>query len=107
MKSVFIRMIAITGLTCASMVFAAEDVQILLKNNNCLFCHQLEGKKAGPGFVDIAKKYKNDAAASAKLEAKILNGSVGTWGTMPMPAMNKIKPADIKLMATYILSTTK
>jgi cytochrome c len=107
MKLFFVRMIAITGLTCASIAFAADDAQTLMKNNNCLFCHQLEGKKAGPGFVDIARKYKNVADAASKLEAKILNGSVGTWGTMPMPAMSKLKPAEIKVLVTYILSTAK
>jgi len=107
MKSVIVCMLAITGLTCANNVIAADDVQILLKNNNCLFCHQLEGKKAGPSFVDIAKKYKGDAGAAAKLEAKVLNGSMGTWGTMPMPAMGKIKTVDVKIMVTYILSTAK
>jgi len=107
MNTFIIRMITVIGLTCASTAFAAEDAQTLLTKNNCLFCHQLEGRKPGPGFVDIAKKYKNDTGAAAKLEEKILKGSVGAWGTMPMPAMNKLKPAEVKTLVTYILSTVK
>ena len=107
MKSVIVLLIAMTGLTCASVAFATADVQALLTKSNCLFCHQLEGKKSGPAFVDIAKKNKKVAGAAAKLEEKILKGSVGTWGTMPMPAMSNLKPAEVKIMVAYILSTAK
>lgn len=107
MKSFIILLIAVTALTCTNATFAAEDVQTLLTKNNCMFCHQLEGKKAGPSFVDIAKKYKSDTAAAAKLEEKILKGSAGTWGTMPMPAMSNIKPVVVKAMVAYILSTAR
>lgn len=107
MKSALVHTIAITGLSCTSLAFAADDAQTLVKKHNCLFCHQMEGKKAGPGFVDIAKRYKNDANAASKLEVKILKGSYGTWGTMPMPAMSNIKPVEAKILVTYILSTVK
>jgi len=107
MKSVILSMIAIAGLTGAGAALAAEDVATLLKSNNCMLCHQMEGRKAGPGFMDIAKRYKGEAGVAAKLEAKVAKGSSGVWSTMPMPAMSTVKAEDIKAMVNYILSQTK
>lgn len=85
----------------------AEDGAAMLKKGNCMGCHKMEGKLVGPGFLDVAKKYKGDATAQAKLETKVAKGGAGVWGTMPMPAMNNVKPEDIKGMVTYILSQAK
>ena len=43
----------------------------------------------------------------AKLETKVAKGGAGVWGTMPMPAMNNVKPEDIKTMVTHILAMAK
>ena len=85
----------------------ANDGAALLKKSNCMGCHKMEGKLVGPGFADVAKKYKGDAGAAAKLETKVSKGGAGVWGTMPMPAMNNVKAEDVKTMVAYILSTAK
>ncbi len=104
MKSVIVSMIAAAGLLVAGSAFA--DVA-LLKKGNCMGCHKMEGKQVGPGFVEVANKYKGDAGAAAKLETKIAKGGAGAWGTMPMPAMANVAPADIKAMVTFILAQAK
>ncbi len=104
MKSVIVSMIAAAGLLVAGSAFA--DVA-LLKKGNCMGCHKMEGKLVGPGFVEVANKYKGDAGAAAKLEAKVAKGGAGVWGTMPMPAMANVKPEDIKTMVTFILAQAK
>jgi cytochrome c len=106
MKSVIVSMIAAAGLMVAGSVMA-DDGAALLKKGNCMGCHKMEGKLVGPGFADVAKKYKGDAGAAAKLEAKVAKGGAGVWGTMPMPAMNNVKPEDIKTMVAYVLSQAK
>lgn len=106
MKSIIVSMLAAAGLMVAGSTFAA-DAAALLKSSNCMGCHKMEGKLVGPGFADVAKKYKGDAGAEAKLETKVAKGGAGVWGTMPMPAMNNVKPADIKVMVSYILSQAK
>jgi len=106
MKSVIVSIIAAAGLMVAGSVMA-EDGAAMLKKGNCMGCHKMEGKLVGPGFLDVAKKYKGDATAQAKLETKVAKGGAGVWGTMPMPAMNNVKPEDIKGMVTYILSQAK
>ena len=106
MKSVIVSMIAAAGLMVAGSALA-DDGATLLKKNNCMGCHKMEGKLVGPGFADVAKKYKGDAGAEAKLEAKVASGGAGVWGTMPMPAMKNVKAEDIKTMVSFILAQAK
>jgi len=106
MKSIIVSMIAAAGLMVAGSVFA-EDGAALLKKSNCMGCHKMEGKLVGPGFKDVAMKYKGDAGAEAKLEAKVAKGGAGVWGTMPMPAMANVKAEDIKTMVSFILAQAK
>ncbi len=106
MKSVIVSMIAAAGLMVAGSTFAADGAA-LLKSSNCMGCHKMEGKLVGPGLVEVAKKYKGDAGAAAKLETKIAKGGAGVWGTMPMPAMGNVKPEDVKTMVAHILSLAK
>ena len=104
MKSVIVSMIAAAGLLVAGSAFADAA---LLKKGNCMGCHKMEGKLVGPGFAEIASKYKGDAGAAAKLETKVAKGGAGVWGTMPMPAMGNVKPEDIKAMVAFILAQAK
>jgi cytochrome c len=106
MKSIIVSMIAAAGLMVAGSALA-DDGAALLKKGNCMGCHKMEGKLVGPGFAEVAKKYKGDAGAQAKLETKVAKGGAGVWGTMPMPAMGNVKPEDIKGMVTYILGLAK
>jgi len=106
MKSVIVSMIAAAGLMVAGSALA-DDGAALLKKGNCMGCHKMEGKLVGPGFADVAKKYKGDAGAAAKLETKVAKGGAGVWGTMPMPAMGNVKAEDVKTMVAYILAQAK
>lgn len=85
----------------------ASSGSALLRANNCMACHKMEGKLVGPGFNEITRKYAGDATAEAKLEAKIASGGSGVWGTMPMPPMADVKAEDIKTMVAYILAQAK
>jgi S-disulfanyl-L-cysteine oxidoreductase SoxD len=86
---------------------AQADPAALAKQNACLACHGLTNKIVGPGFNEIAAKYKNDADAASRLFGKVKNGSSGTWGAVPMPAQAHVKDDDIKAMVKWILSGAK
>lgn len=104
MKSLIVSMIAVAGILLAGSAMADEA---LLKKGNCMGCHKMQGKMMGPGFSEIATKYKGDAGAAAKLEEKIIKGGSGVWGSMAMPPMAKVTPADSKAMVAYILSLAR
>lgn len=104
MKSVIVGMFVAAGLLVAGSSFADEA---LLKKSNCMGCHKIDGKSMGPGFKQVAEKYKGDAAAQATLEAKVASGGKGVWGSMAMPPMKAVKAEDIKTNVAYILSLAK
>lgn len=107
MKSIVISMIAAAGLMVAGSAMAA-DMPDLAKKHGCIACHQIEGKKIGPAWTDIAKKYKGDAGAEAKLEGKVAKGGAGVWGTMPMPPnAPKVPATDIKTLVQFIMGLAK
>jgi len=104
MKSIVISMIAAAGLLVAGSAMAAE-MPPLAKKHGCIACHTIEKKLVGPSYADVAKKYKGDKGAAAKLEAKVAKGGSGVWGTMPMPPnAPKVPAGDIKELVKWVLS---
>lgn len=79
------------------------NVQALLASNACLSCHGLTQKIVGPGYHEVAEKYKADPQAQSKLEASIRGGSVGKWGSVPMPPFAALKPEEVKALAAFVL----
>ena len=67
-------------------------------------CHGLVHKQVGPGFAQIADRYRNDPEAAPRLAEKIRNGSVGTWGRIIMPQQSLVSEADSQLLARWVLS---
>ena len=102
MKKVLFALLALAGVA-ASVPAQAQDPQQLLQKYNCLACHSVDKKLVGPAYKEVAKKYKGDAGAAAKLDAKVKAGGGGVWGSIPMPP-NNVPDADIKVMVKYILS---
>jgi cytochrome c len=104
MKSIAVSMIAAAGLLVAGSAMAAE-MPALAKKHNCTSCHTIEKKLVGPSYNDVAKKYKGQADAEAKLVAKVAKGGSGVWGAMPMPPNSpKVPEADIKELVKFVLS---
>ncbi len=82
----------------------ADDAgEKLVKEKGCTACHSNDKKIVGPAYKDVAKKYKGDAGAAAKLADKVVKGGSGVWGPVPMPP-NKVTDDEAKKMVAYILS---
>ena len=77
----------------------------LAKANGCYSCHAAAEKVVGPAFSAIAEKYKDDKDAVASLVQSIQYGSKGKWGRIPMPAHASLAPADLKVLAVWVLAT--
>lgn len=80
----------------------ALDVQVLLTNNGCTGCHDINKKIVGPAFKSIAKKYKAETDAIKKLVVSIQSGGSGKWGNMTMPPMN-VNDKQAEALAAFIL----
>jgi len=86
---------------------AMADLE-LAKKSGCLACHSVEKKIVGPGWKDVADKYKDDAAARANLIAKVKSGGKGTWGAAPMPPYSpRVSDANIEKLVDFVLSLSK
>ncbi len=99
------------GAIAAGLMFAgsamAAGMPDIAKKNECNACHAIDKKVVGPAWTDIARRYKGDATAKARLTAKIMNGGGGVWGAMPMPGNPKLSEADAGMLAGFILGLAK
>lgn len=92
----------ITGLMLSAQpILASED---LAQNSGCLSCHGISNKILGPGYTDIAAKYKGNADAAAELADKIKNGTSGDWGPIPMPPNAHVSDENINKLVAWILA---
>jgi cytochrome c len=105
MKSIVISMIAASLMVGGSAM--AADMPDIAKKNSCNACHAIDKKVVGPAWMDVAKKYKGDATAKAKLTTKIMKGGGGVWGAMPMPGNPKLSEADAGMLANFVLGLAK
>lgn len=70
----------------------------------CVLCHDVNAKKIGPPFKDIALKYRADADALKKVADQVHNGGSGKWGPVVMPPFPMVTEAETKAVAEWILS---
>jgi cytochrome c len=106
MKNSIITVVAAAALGLAAQANAAVDAakaQELAKSKNCMACHMVDKKLVGPGFKEIAKKYKGDGAAVGALSKKVIDGGGGVWGAIPMPP-NPVNGDEAKMLVEWILS---
>jgi cytochrome c len=93
MKLIAMAAVASIALAAAGVASAQEA---LAKSSGCLNCHSVDAKKIGPGFKEVAAKYKGKADAEATLTAKISAGK-------EHPAV-KATGDDVKSLVKWVLS---
>jgi cytochrome c len=82
----------------------SADPRAKLAQYGCIACHAIDKKVVGPALRDVAAKYHGQADAAESLEAKVKNGGVGVWGTIPMPP-NSVPDADNHDIVNWILTS--
>ncbi|RZI41627.1 c-type cytochrome [Herbaspirillum sp. HC18] len=92
---------AAVGALVSNVAFANAD---LAKAKNCMACHSVDAKVVGPAYKDVAKKYAGQKDAENMLVQKVLKGSTGTWGSIPMPANAQVTEAEAHTLVKWILS---
>jgi len=88
--------IAAAGAMAAGVGFAQSGPEVL-KAKGCLNCHEMDKKKVGPAYKDVAAKYKDDKKAEAMLVDKIKEGK----GHPKIAASD----AELKAAVQTVLST--
>jgi len=91
------------AMALSAPALADEAGEKLAKDKGCTACHAIDKKLVGPAYKEVAKKYKGDAGAPAKLAEKVMKGGSGVWGPVPMPP-NKVTDDEAKKLVAYVLS---
>lgn len=99
MKRVLLAISAAAALAAPAMADEA-----LAKAKNCMTCHAVDKKVVGPAYKDVAAKYKGNKDAPAALATKVIKGSTGVWGPVPMPANAQVSEAEAKKLVAWVLA---
>ena len=75
----------------------------LATKNNCMGCHDIDKKRVGPSYKEIAARYSGDAGAEIMLSEKVKKGGGGVWGEIPMPA-NALNDDDLRTLVKWVLT---
>lgn len=96
------RYIPPTGHDAGGPQFASE-IAALVTAKQCLACHQVDKPSVGPAYLDVAMRYRGDAAAAGRLQAKLKAGGGGVWGEIPMPPQAAVSDAEGETLIRAIL----
>jgi cytochrome c len=92
-------------ISCSVSSVAHAD-QALANAKGCMACHQIDAKKIGPSYKMVAKQYRGQGDAIARLSLKVLDGGSGAWGEVEMPANRTlgVTQEDAIKLVTWVLS---
>ena len=76
----------------------------LIARSDCATCHNRDKASRGPTFMQLAEKYKPDAATLEQLATRIRTGSTKVWGDEVMPPHPLFSVHEAKAMAEYMLN---
>lgn len=95
-------LLAALALSLAGVARASEELAVKYA---CVACHEIDFRKVGPSFEDVARKYRNaDEQIVATLVKHVREGSSGVWGKDIMPAQPLVPEADAKVLVLWVLS---
>ena len=95
--------IGLATAACLVLAGAAQANEKLLQASGCTACHSVDKKLIGPGYKEIADRYRKDKGAEAMLVKKVKEGGKGVWGDIPMAPNAHVKDEDIKTLVQWIL----
>jgi len=90
-------------MTQSAFAQSNQAAAALANQSGCMACHKAEGKLVGPGFQDVAEKYKDQPGAQEMLTQKVKKGGSGVWGRIPMPAHPQLSDESLNTLVSWIL----
>jgi cytochrome c551/c552 len=115
-KSMIVTIVVASTFSMTGIAFAKEQggapsstdtdaIYRLMKERGyrCLECHDVDRRVVGPPWKEVAAKRHAYKWAQELIANKISVGSVGEYGTRPMPH-NEVTDEDADLIANWILS---
>jgi cytochrome c len=76
----------------------------MMKKSDCFNCHAVDQKRVGPPLIEIAEKYRNKVGALEASIERVLKGSTGVWGKIPMIPHAQHTPEEVREMVGWVYS---
>lgn len=92
--------------TSASAATQAEPAGLKdAQATDCFSCHAITHKVVGPAYDAVAKRYAGqEPAIIDKLAEQVIKGTVGHWGSVPMPAHPNLGMAKARTIVKWIMT---
>ena len=75
-----------------------------MKSSDCFNCHAVDQKRVGPQLLEIANKYRGKEDALEASVQRVLKGSTGVWGKIPMIPHSHHTADEIREMVGWVYS---
>lgn len=86
--------------TCSINALGNES-RAVAKDKGCFSCHDVDRRMIGPAWKEVAARYQGQEI-SMQIAQRIIKGTRGSWGSIPMPA-NNVTESEAKILAEWIL----
>jgi cytochrome c len=94
----------LSALLLTAIALPAHANPELARQKLCLGCHAVDKKQLGPALRDVAARYAGQKDAVPRLAERIVGGSSGAWGAVPMPPNPKVTPEEARQLASWVLT---
>lgn len=74
----------------------------LMKQSDCFNCHGIETRIVGPPLLEVANKYRGQSGAMAATVERVIKGSTGVWGQVPMLPHEALTTDQVQLMVRWV-----
>jgi cytochrome c len=75
-----------------------------MKGSDCFNCHAVNQKRVGPQFIEIANKYRDKPDALESSVLRVMKGSTGVWGKIPMIPHSHHSAEEVREMVGWVYS---
>lgn len=87
---------------------ANKPIETFLKQQDCANCHTDDHTNTGPSYNKIANRYIHYTQDTVTMLAnRIIKGSVGNWGQIPMTHHPTLCQIDAEKLVLFILQKVK
>jgi len=75
-----------------------------MKQSDCFNCHAIDQRIIGPTLMEIATKYRGVPGAMETSVDRVIKGSTGVWGPLPMLPHGHHSADEVHMMVKWIFS---
>jgi cytochrome c551/c552 len=79
----------------------------IVQQLNCAGCHAVDGRAIGPGFLEIARRYRDVSNPGAAVTAAMLHPASGLPGYPPAPPQAYLSREERDAVAAWILDLSQ